>query len=181
MKHALIVVVLGILSVSLLPAQTSQAVPEKATLATRTAGLQKHDGFFPYYWDEKKGTLLFELSPSAMDRGFLYFTGLGSGVGSTEAFADRSSCRGRSLVPAAARRRPCAGDRAEHRVPRPQRQPRPAAVRDRKLSNIGAGIASHRGRAGRSFAGQRHRVSGSRLFRFDLAVKAAQSCGLVAE
>ncbi len=57
----------------------------------RVAGLTKKDGFFPYYWDEKKGEMLFELSPAALNREFLYFTGLGTGVGSTEVFADRSS------------------------------------------------------------------------------------------
>ena len=46
---------------------------------------------FPYYWDEKKGGILFELSPSALQGEFLYFTGLGSGIGSIETFADRSS------------------------------------------------------------------------------------------
>lgn len=70
---------------------TSPSQPEKATLASRTAGLKRHEGFFPYYWDEKKGDLLFELSPNALAREFLYFTGLGSGIGSTEVFADRSS------------------------------------------------------------------------------------------
>ena len=60
-------------------------------LTTRTTGLQRHDGFLPYYWDEKKGDILFELSPAALQGEFLYFTGLGSGIGSIEAFADRSS------------------------------------------------------------------------------------------
>jgi Met-zincin/Domain of unknown function (DUF5117) len=64
---------------------------EKVTLASRTAGLQRHDGFFPYYLDEKKGSILFELSLSALNREFLYFTGMGTGVGSTQIFADRSS------------------------------------------------------------------------------------------
>ncbi len=50
--------------------------------------------FFPYYWDEKKGDILFELSPAVLGREFLYFTGLGSGIGSIEAFADRSSFGG---------------------------------------------------------------------------------------
>jgi hypothetical protein len=64
---------------------------EKVTLASRTAGLSRHEGFFPYYWDEKKGDILFEFSPAALSREFLYFTGLGSGIGSTEVFADRST------------------------------------------------------------------------------------------
>jgi hypothetical protein len=73
-------------------AQTS-AKPggDASTLTARTAGLERHDGFFPYYWDEKKGDILFELSPAALKGEFLYFTGLGSGVGTIEAFADRSS------------------------------------------------------------------------------------------
>ena len=70
-------------------AQTARAA--RAALSARTAGLERHDGFFPYYWDEKKGDILFELSPAALQGEFLYFTGLGSGIGSIEAFADRSS------------------------------------------------------------------------------------------
>ena len=73
-------------------AQAGSAAPtEKATIASRTAGLTKRDGFFPYYWDDKKGMLLLEVSASALNRQFLYFTGMGSGVGSIEVFADRSS------------------------------------------------------------------------------------------
>ena len=71
-----------------LPAQTHT---DSVTVAARTAGLRKRDGFLPYYWDEKKGVILFELSPAALDREFLYFTGMGTGVGSTQVFADRSS------------------------------------------------------------------------------------------
>jgi hypothetical protein len=71
-------------------AQTS-AKPASDALMARTAGLERHDGFFPYYWDDKKGDILFELSPAALKGEFLYFTGLGSGVGTIEAFADRSS------------------------------------------------------------------------------------------
>ena len=76
-------------------AQTSaKPADEKISLVARTAGLQRHEGFLPYYWDEKKGDILFELSPAALGREFLYFTGLGTGIGSTEAFADRSSFGG---------------------------------------------------------------------------------------
>ena len=79
-----------LLAVGFLSAQT-QSQPEKASIASRIAGLQKHEGFLPYYWDEKKGEILYELSPAALAREFLYFTGLSSGVGSTDVFADRSS------------------------------------------------------------------------------------------
>jgi len=75
------------------------------TLATRTAGLVRQDGFIPFYWDVNSGKLLFELSPTTLDHEFLYFSGLGSGVGSTQMFADRSSpsesllCRFRRIGP----------------------------------------------------------------------------------
>jgi hypothetical protein len=61
------------------------------SIATRTAGFKKQDGFLPYYWDAKKGMLLVELSAAAREREFLYFVGLGSGVGSTSLFADRGT------------------------------------------------------------------------------------------
>src|SRR5579862_770589 len=73
------------------PAPTAKDAAPVATIAARAAGLEKHDGFLPYYFDEKKGELLIELSPAALDREFLYFTGLGSGVGSIKVFADRST------------------------------------------------------------------------------------------
>jgi hypothetical protein len=78
-------------------AQTKPSSSENPSLASRVAGLKKQDGFLPYYWDEKKGEILFELSPAALDREFLYFTGLGSGIGSTRMSADRSSFGGQGL------------------------------------------------------------------------------------
>jgi hypothetical protein len=90
---ALVILIAGVCTQG--GAQTSaKSADEKSSLAARTAGLQRHDGLLPYYWDEKKGDILFELSPAVLGREFLYFTGLGSGIGSTEAFADRSSFGG---------------------------------------------------------------------------------------
>ena len=65
--------------------------------ANRLAGLKRNDGFMPYYWDTKKGVLLFEFTPQRMHEEFIYFTGLSSGVGSIQMFADRSSV-GRSQL-----------------------------------------------------------------------------------
>src|ERR1700694_4559856 len=59
--------------------------------ADRTAGLSRIGGFIPFYWDAKKGELLFELSPQRMNEEFIYFTGLSSGIGSIQMFADRST------------------------------------------------------------------------------------------
>ena len=110
-------------------AQTSaKPADDGSSLATRTAGLQRHDGFFPYYWDEKKGDILFELSPAALQGEFLYFTGLGSGVGSIEAFADRSSFGGGLGVPLSAGWDARAGDSGEHQLPRSERQRRNCSI-----------------------------------------------------
>src|SRR5690348_10867557 len=65
--------------------------------ANRLAGLNRNDGFIPFYWDAKKGDLLFELSQERLNTGFIYFTGLSSGVGSIKMFADRSSVGGSQL------------------------------------------------------------------------------------
>jgi Met-zincin/Domain of unknown function (DUF5117) len=90
----LLVVLIGYVCVFAGGQTSGKAADEKSSLAAHTAGLPRRDGFLPYYWDEKKGSILFELSPAVLGREFLYFTGLGSGIGSTEAFADRSSFGG---------------------------------------------------------------------------------------
>lgn len=56
-------------------------------IVARTAGLQRHDGFIPYYWDAGKGRLLLQVSRWNED--FLYGSGLASGAGIIQAFLDR--------------------------------------------------------------------------------------------
>ena len=70
---------------------------QHGSASDRLAGLKRSDGFIPFYWDAKKGELLFELSPERLNTEFIYFTGLSSGVGSIEMFADRSSVGGSQL------------------------------------------------------------------------------------
>jgi Met-zincin/Domain of unknown function (DUF5117) len=57
------------------------------TIATKTEGLQKLDGFFPLYWDASDGTLYMEIP--ALDTEVLYQTGLGAGMGSNDIGLDR--------------------------------------------------------------------------------------------
>src|SRR5262249_51157548 len=77
--------------VVLILSSSAAQTTDKTTAPPRTAGLEKHDGLFPYYWDDKKGELLMELTTSTLNKEFLYFTGLGTGIGSINAFADRST------------------------------------------------------------------------------------------
>ncbi len=57
------------------------------TLAVRTAGLERRDGFLPFYWDAQKGQLLLEVSRPGEE--FLYGAGLAGGAGLLEVSLDR--------------------------------------------------------------------------------------------
>jgi hypothetical protein len=57
------------------------------TIEERTSGLQKLDGYFPLYWDERTGTLFLEIP--RFDTDFLYATGLSAGLGSNDIGLDR--------------------------------------------------------------------------------------------
>jgi len=57
------------------------------TVEERITGMQKIDGYFPIYWDEKTGNLWMEISH--MDTDFLYAGGLAAGLGSNDIGLDR--------------------------------------------------------------------------------------------
>ncbi len=90
MRSRLVAALLSALLLTSLVAAQS-APDKKPTLAARLEGLEAHDGFLTWYWDQAKGEFLLQLSHTAMEREFLYFTGFGSGIGSTELFADRGT------------------------------------------------------------------------------------------
>ena len=66
------------------------------SIEERTAGLQKMDGFFPLYWEERTGNLLLEIP--RLDSEFLYVTGLAAGLGSNDIGLDRGQEGGGKLV-----------------------------------------------------------------------------------
>jgi hypothetical protein len=78
--------------------QRGGAAAEMQTVSARTAGLQRRDGFIPFYWDARRGVLLLELSQQALDREFLYFASLASGLGTLDVMADRSSFGGSAIA-----------------------------------------------------------------------------------
>jgi len=66
-------------------AQPSARTP---TIEERTAtGMQKLDGFFPVYWEERTGNLYLEIP--RLDTPVLYATGLAAGLGSNDIGLDR--------------------------------------------------------------------------------------------
>ncbi len=60
---------------------------QPATIASRTAGLQRQDGFVPLYWDAARGRVLVEVP--VFDRDVLYYVSAASGAGSVELPFDR--------------------------------------------------------------------------------------------
>ncbi len=71
----------------LVPAQQATAAP--ATIAARTAGLEKRSGFIPVYLNEKTGAVWLELSGDSARA--LFLTTLATGLGSNPIGVDRGS------------------------------------------------------------------------------------------
>src|SRR3954451_3084377 len=57
------------------------------TIEQRTAGMQKLEGYFPLYWDDRAGLLYLEIP--RLDTEFLYTPGLAAGLGSNDIGLDR--------------------------------------------------------------------------------------------
>ena len=57
------------------------------TIAQKTKGLSRTDGFFNFYWDERAGKIWLEIA--RLDIDFLYVNSLATGVGSNDIGLDR--------------------------------------------------------------------------------------------
>jgi hypothetical protein len=68
---------------------------EPATIAEKTAGMEKLDGFFPLWWDARAGKMWLEIT--RWDEEFLYIHSLPAGVGSNDIGLDRGQL-GRTRV-----------------------------------------------------------------------------------
>ncbi len=89
-----------------LPAQGTASAAKKAatekppngpnTIASKTKGLRKIDGFIPLYWDETQGKLWMEVS--RFDKEFLYQVSLASGLGANAVGLDRGQLGASRLV-----------------------------------------------------------------------------------
>jgi len=72
----------------------AQQVPPR-NYAQQTAGLERHDGFIPFYFDERSGKLLFEVN--RLDQDFLYLYSLSTGLGSNDRGLDAARHSNRLL------------------------------------------------------------------------------------
>jgi hypothetical protein len=66
------------------------------TIASQTAGMERHDGFIPFYFDERTGKLLFEVRRLGQD--FLYLPTLATGLGSDALGLDRGTTGNEAVV-----------------------------------------------------------------------------------
>ncbi len=66
------------------------------SIADRTEGLQRLDGFYPLFWDEATGGLYLEIP--RLNEEVLYVNGVGSGMGSNDIGIDRASLAGTRVV-----------------------------------------------------------------------------------
>ena len=66
------------------------------SIEARTAGMQKIDGFYPLYWDERTGSLFVEIP--RLDTDILLNTGLAAGLGSNDIGLDRGGGGGARIV-----------------------------------------------------------------------------------
>ena len=71
----------------LIPVLADAQQPPAARLADRTGGLQRTDGFVPFYWDAARGRVLMEIPAFGED--VLYYVSAASGAGSVELPFDR--------------------------------------------------------------------------------------------
>lgn len=78
------------------PVSAANPTTQLSTLAARTAGLTRHEGFLPWYWDARAGRLLLEVARPGGS--FLYSCGLAQGAGTIDASLDRGQLGGMRLV-----------------------------------------------------------------------------------
>src|ERR1700692_983872 len=90
---------LTVVSLSLLHAQGrggGQAGGRVPPIEERVTGMQKLDGYFPIYWEERTGSIFLEIP--RFNAEFLLATGLAAGLGSNDIGLDRGREGGARLV-----------------------------------------------------------------------------------
>jgi hypothetical protein len=68
------------------------------SIADKTRGLEKRDGFVPVYWDPATGKLWLELPAARLEQELLYITGAPTGLGSNDIGLDRGQIGGERIV-----------------------------------------------------------------------------------
>src|SRR5262245_31927301 len=77
---------------------TTALLAQLPSIADKTKGLEKHDGFVPLYWDSATGKLWLELPAARLNQELLYITGAPTGLGSNDIGLDRGQIGGERIV-----------------------------------------------------------------------------------
>src|SRR5688572_14017031 len=85
-----------LLLLALLPPVSAAAADRLPTPSQRAAGLERRDGFLPFYWDAARGQILLEIV--RWNEELLYGAGLAGGAGVLEASLDRGQLGDLGLV-----------------------------------------------------------------------------------
>jgi len=98
MLRACLIIALGWWAALATVAVASEANSEAPlpTIAEKTSGFEKHEGFFDYYWDTRGGKIWLEID--RWQEEFLYLNSLSTGVGSNDIGLDRSQLGRTRLV-----------------------------------------------------------------------------------
>ena len=67
-----------------------------SSIGSRTAGLTRNDGYIPFYWDQARGRLLFEIT--RFDQDLLYFFAVSKALGSVDLGVDRGAGGGSAVI-----------------------------------------------------------------------------------
>lgn len=60
----------------------------QSTISEKTEGMEKHEGYFDYWWDNENGKIWLEVDK--LDQEFIYVNSLAAGIGSNDIGLDRS-------------------------------------------------------------------------------------------
>jgi len=93
-RHALLASVLAAFTAPVVLDAQQPAAPR--SIASQTAGMERRDGFVPFYYDERTGKLFFEVQ--RLDQDFLYLTTLATGLGSDALGLDRGTTGNDAVV-----------------------------------------------------------------------------------
>lgn len=88
--------VLSLLVALLVVAASEAAAQDLPTIESRTAGMERMEGFFDLFWDDTTGSLFWEIPE--LDAEFLYQISMGSGLGSNPVGIDRGQLRGTHVL-----------------------------------------------------------------------------------
>jgi hypothetical protein len=90
------VLALSLLAGSALPAPARAQGEPLPSIAEKTTGTQKMEGLFNLYWQERTGTMFWEIGDLGTE--FLYSVTMGSGLGSNPIGIDRGQVRGNYVL-----------------------------------------------------------------------------------